>query len=382
MNILIVVPWYKPTIGGVVLYIEKLCYALQSHGHKLNILTPGDSNSVEKIGSDGTTEIYSFNFRPIYSAKAPLRSFLAWSLFLIPTLRNLKKFLDHKKIDLVFISYPSGYELCFAILRRLFSIKYAVIIHGSEINLLPNEPRPIINSIKHLISHAEILIASSDDLLNTARQNLKKLPKRYQVIYMGIDPNWQNTNRQDHVIDGKYMLTLAWATRVKGPDIVIQAFSRISGKFQDVKLVMVGGGPMENELGQLIEQLGLSDRVIRLGTLDSSALPSLFRNSLIGIIPSRSEGFGIVMLEFQLMKKGIIATNVGGIPEFVTDNYNGYLVPADDIESMASKMEHLLENPDLAREMGERGYKRVLESFLLNKTGREFDRVIREIISG
>ena len=78
MNILIVVPWYKPVIGGVVYAVEKVCKALKEAGHNVIILIPGDSKEITPTGVDGDVQIYEFNFRSPYSAKYPIRSLVAY----------------------------------------------------------------------------------------------------------------------------------------------------------------------------------------------------------------------------------------------------------------------------------------------------------------
>ena len=380
MNILMITPWYRPTIGGVALYLEKLNKTLKDRGNNIKVLIPGEQDDITRSGSYDDVEIFSYNMRSLFSPKSYIKSLAAFIVYAGPAILKLRKFIRENKIDITFINYPSGYEFYFAILRRLFSTKYAVIIHGSEINLLPEEPWSTRFGVNMTIKAADGLVAVSANLLNRAQENLKKLPRLTRVIYMGIDKNWKDGKRGSYNIDGRYILTLAWATPVKGPDVVIRAFAKIKDKSPDIKLVMVGSGPMEDELRSLIAELSLSERVIRLGTLESDTLPPLFEKSLFGVIPSRQEGFGVVALEFQLMKKAVIASEVGGIPEFVTDNYNGILVQPDNIEMLADKLTLLLENPELCQKMGESGYQRVINSFTLEKTGEDYCDIIYGIL--
>jgi glycosyltransferase involved in cell wall biosynthesis len=382
MNILIVVPWYKPTIGGVVLYIEKLSKVLTDRGHTIKIIVPGDNNRITLKNHFDSIPVYAFNMRSFYSGKRLIRALGAFVIYFWSTLMELRKFIRKNKIDMILISYPSGYEFYFAILRRISSIKYVVIIHGSEINLLAQEPWPTRFGVNVLIGSSDGLVAVSSGLLKQAQATFKRLPGISRVIYMGIEEQWKNSRYSPYIVDGKYILTLAWAAPVKGPDIAIRAFAIIKDKYPDVKLVMVGSGPMEDELCKLIEELSLLKRIIRLGTVEPSTLPPVFERALFGIIPSRQEGFGVVALEFQLLKKAVIASDVGGLPEFVSDNYNGILVPPGDPEILAEKMSLLLDNPDLCRKLGENGYQRVVSSFTLEKTGVEFCGLFDEITPG
>lgn len=382
MNILIVVPWYKPTIGGVVLYIEKLSKVLIDKGNSVKIIIPGDSNKISPIGQDASIPVFSFNMRSFYSNKHPIKALTAFVVYFLSTLMKLRNFILENKIDLIIISYPSGNEFYFAILRRILSIKYIVIIHGSEINLLPQEPWPTKFGVNMLVGSSDGLVAVSGQLLKLAQANFKCLPGLSRVIYMGIEEQWKDSRCSPYDVKGKYILTLAWATPVKGPDIAIRAFHIINDKYNDVKLVMVGSGPMEDELCKLIDDLSLSGRVIRMGTVESYTLPHLFKNALFGVIPSRQEGFGIVALEFGLLKKAVIASNVGGLPEFISDNHNGILVDPENPEILAEKMCLLLENPELCQKYGENGYQKVISAFTLERTGLEFCNLFDEIMLG
>jgi glycosyltransferase involved in cell wall biosynthesis len=73
------------------------------------------------------------------------------------------------------------------------------------------------------------------------------------------------------------------------------------------------------------------------------------------VLPSRSEPFGIVFLEAMTFGKAIVATNVGGIPEFVVDGFNGLLVPSEDSDALAEKIELCIENPDVRERLGHNG---------------------------
>ena len=145
-------------------------------------------------------------------------------------------------------------------------------------------------------------------------------------------------------------------------------------------MVMVGSGPMENELRDLIAECGLSQHVIRLGTLENSRLPALYNGALFGVISSREEGFGAVALEFNIMRKAVIAFAVGGLKESILDGFNGILIPSQNIDIMAEKMDYLLDNPKTSQQMGLNGHQRVLDHFTLSNTKNRYDELLRELI--
>ena len=254
--------------------------------------------------------------------------------------------------------------------------------HGSDINLLPEIHWLLRQSIRLIIRKADAFVCCSKQLLKQAEKYIKKLPNCSKTIYIGIDTGWKNKNTEKrYSIPDRYILTLAWSTPVKGPDIIIKAFAQLMDRYPDIHLVMVGSGPYESGIRELIKKLNLSNKIIRLGTISHDHLPDIFRDALFGVIPSRNEGFGQVSLEFQLFKKAIIASNVGGLPESITENVNGCLVLPENIDVLAEKMAYFLEHPKICKKMGENGFKRVVNFFTLEKTGENFQILFEEIKS-
>ena len=87
------------------------------------------------------------------------------------------------------------------------------------------------------------------------------------------------------------------------------------------------------------------------------------KNCYCFVLPSLSEGLPRVLIEAQALGKPVIATRVGGIPELISENENGFLVEPKNSEQLAGKIKRLLENPQLSREMGERGKQFARDNF-------------------
>ncbi|MCX6835089.1 MAG: glycosyltransferase family 4 protein [candidate division Zixibacteria bacterium] len=383
MNILIAVPWHTPgSVGGVGIAVRKISEVLGQKDHKITYLVHGENQSVEFVEDDHGRPIYSMYLRFVRSKKWSVKALIAFLFYLPPTLLRLRRFLRQNHIDVTVIFYPGAHHLYFRLLKALSSIRYAVAVQGSDIRTEAHEHWLVKRAVTALIRNADALVANSNNMLEAARNLAGVVPKRSEVIYVGIDPKWsQSTVTTSHALPPKYILTLACPTPVKGPDIIIEAFRQMCDRYPDVSLVMVGSGPQEREVRQLIDDLGLSGRILRLGDVPHEALPAIYHQALFGVIPSRSEAFGLVSLEFQLMGKAIVATNVGGLPESITDGFNGFLVAPECPSEMARKMSELLDKPELCRTMGENGRGRVLRDFSLKTTGEKFDRLLSDVVS-
>ncbi len=132
--------------------------------------------------------------------------------------------------------------------------------------------------------------------------------------------------------------------RLKGLDLLVEAFSRVAGTLARARLLIVGdargkGRSFEDELRGMVEQLGLSKQVIFAGHQDNP-VPSFAALDVL-VMPSRTEGFGRSVAEAMVMAKPVIASDVGALPEIVGDGHTGYVVPDGDVDGLASRMSEL-----------------------------------------
>ncbi|HSM02053.1 MAG TPA: glycosyltransferase, partial [Acidimicrobiia bacterium] len=118
-------------------------------------------------------------------------------------------------------------------------------------------------------------------------------------------------------------------------------------------------GRLERAAGDL----GLRDRVDFVGAVDHDTLPELMQGFSVLLNTSRSESFGVVLLEAGACALPVVATRVGGVSEVVDDGATGILVPVGDAAAAAAALVRLARDPDEARSMGEAGRARVAEHF-------------------
>jgi glycosyltransferase involved in cell wall biosynthesis len=107
--------------------------------------------------------------------------------------------------------------------------------------------------------------------------------------------------------------------------------------------------------------------VILLGHLPRSVLEEKLAQAWVQVIPSRwAEPFGIVAIEAMMRGTAVIATDIGGLPEIVHHQQTGLLIPRENIEALATSLEYLLQNRDLAEQMGQKGREIALAHFTDN----------------
>jgi len=164
---------------------------------------------------------------------------------------------------------------------------------------------------------------------------------------------------------------------LKGVHVLIKSIELVVKQYKGLKLLIAGEGGYKEELQKLVRYYRLEDNVIFLGHLKQSTLKEYMKRCAMLVLPSLSEGLGRVIAEAMACGKPVIGANVGGIPDLIKDGENGFLVPPNDVEALAEKITYLIENPEVAREMGDRGKKFILNRFSTESYVYNFRKMIQ-----
>jgi glycosyltransferase involved in cell wall biosynthesis len=168
---------------------------------------------------------------------------------------------------------------------------------------------------------------------------------------------------------------------VKGQRDLIRALRLVP----DVRAVLVGddleaGGAYRRLLERDIEAAGLAHRVELVGYRPD--VPAILDGLDVVVLPSWIEGMPLVLLEAMAHAKPVVATHVGGTPEVVVDGQTGLLVPPRDPEALAGAFRRLIEDPELARSMGQAGYERVRTEFSVEAMTLRVLGIYDEVVGG
>jgi glycosyltransferase involved in cell wall biosynthesis len=158
---------------------------------------------------------------------------------------------------------------------------------------------------------------------------------------------------------------------------LITAFSIISSRHPKARLLIVGDGPLKNELEQWSREKGLS-QVHFLGFRGD--MDEIMAAIDLFVLPSLTEGLPNVILEAFACAKPVVATNVGGVPEVVTHGENGLLVKPGHPALLAIAMEKCLKSPETAKIMGEKGFRKVLSEFTFASQAKRLEQIYFEVI--
>ena len=150
-------------------------------------------------------------------------------------------------------------------------------------------------------------------------------------------------------------------TPAKGFDILLQSFAEVRRQMPDAHLLLVGDGSLRAHLEKLTRQLHLADHVIFTGIRKD--VPQLLKTLDIFILSSQWEGLPNTILEAMAAGVPVIATTVGGVPEVITHQKNGWLIPPNNTAALTDAIIYLLRHPAERRRLGANGQTRVKTAF-------------------
>lgn len=202
--------------------------------------------------------------------------------------------------------------------------------------------------------------------------------EQYRTIPYGIDLDAFKSANPISDLPGREprMLMVSRLAEGKGFDVLLDAVEQLSET--DFTLLIAGDGPLETYLESQITKRGLEETVYLLGYRDD--IPSVMAGSDMLVLPSFREGTPLVIIEAMASGLPVVATNVAGIPEQVSDAKSGYLVEPGNAKSLANRIERLLNEPErrerfsaAGREKSERferermvdSYQQLYEEFVL-----------------
>jgi phosphatidylinositol alpha-1,6-mannosyltransferase len=170
--------------------------------------------------------------------------------------------------------------------------------------------------------------------------------------------------------------------RRKGFDHVVRALPGLVARGIDVHHAVVGIGEDWDQLERVATELGVRERLHLLGHVEPDDLPRWYNACDLFAMPNRdiegdTEGFGIVYLEANACAKPAVAGITGGTGSAVQDGLNGLRVDGDSVEAVEAGLARLLQDPSLARQLGQAGRERILAGFTPQRRVELIRRLVR-----
>jgi glycosyltransferase involved in cell wall biosynthesis len=312
-------------------------------------------------------ELLSLNRRSAF----PLSPTAWWPLYSL---------LVRERIDILHAHMPRA-SVPGAIVARLARVPI-VISHEHGSTLERKLARPFLDrNVVARLSTVMLSVSEWDRRQLIDRERIP--PDRIRVLPNGIsEPRARglDVRAELHVPAGTSLIgAVGRLYPEKGYDDLIRAVALLSGAPRPIRCVIVGIGPHEQHLRELIDELQVRDQVRLLGRRDD--VPDLVRALDVAVLCSRREGSPLAMLEYMAGAAPIIATAVGGVPELIEDGVHGLLVEPQDPEALAAGIERLLDDPDLAQRLGRAGRERQQREYGLTAVLGRLERLYAQLYS-
>jgi glycosyltransferase involved in cell wall biosynthesis len=165
----------------------------------------------------------------------------------------------------------------------------------------------------------------------------------------------------------------------KGLPLLLEAFAAISASLRGVKLLVVGSGPVRDELAALSERLGVAQHCHFEPSVSDVAL--WMKGIDIFVLPSLSEALSNSMMEAMACGCCVVASDVGGNPELVEDSKSGLLFPRGDSEALALRLQRLIGSRELIETYAEAGRNKISSQFTIAAAAGRMQSIYEEFLS-
>lgn len=225
------------------------------------------------------------------------------------------------------------------------------------------------------------IICSSNAIKNSVQKKTGISKDKFIVIHNGIDIQKYIKAKKAKLNIAKKFLVIGCVANLrkeKGHKYLIKAAKKVVDKIPNCIFLLVGDGKLRKDLEKQIEELNLKKNILFLGSRKD--IPNLMKAMDVFVLPSISEGFGIVLVEAMASGVPVVATKVGGIPEIVVENKTGYLVNPKDSSNLTNKMTELLKSSSLRKRFSSTGIKRAKNKFTIQRYVNEHEKIYKSLI--
>jgi glycosyltransferase involved in cell wall biosynthesis len=351
---------FFPKRGGIEDHILTLAQA-PSDRHEHIVLVAADGPVTRRETVNGVTVIRAATYGRYYTPFCP----------------SMPRWIKRLRPDIVHLHHPCPMAYVACLSARL-SAPVVLGHHNDIVN-----PRALLKLYlplqQAMMRRAGAVLVGTQDYLDTS-PHLVPFRTKCRIVPYGIPlrqftPNAGTESlaariRRAH--PGPIVLFVGRLCYYKGLDVAIDAMQNVNGT-----LLIVGHGPLVDDVSQSIETLGLEYKVVLVGPVDDATLVAYYRACDLTILPSiyRSEAFGLVMLQAHACARPVICSDLPGLSTVNVDHRTGLLVPPGDVSGLASAINRLLHAPALRRRMGRAGRRQVEQLYGADRMARRIEEV-------
>jgi rhamnosyl/mannosyltransferase len=360
--------YYPDSVGGIEQVIRQLAVGTTHLGARNVVLSLSRAKDLEPIQFEGHTVV-----------RVPLDFEIASNGFSMAALQALARLAA--ECDVVHYHFPWPFMDLAHFLARVN--KPSIVTYHSDIvrqKLLLRLYQPLK---QRFLRSVDAIVATSPNYMASSPV-LERYRDKTRIITYGLDKTTYPPPAAERLaywrdkVGTKFFLFVGVLRYYKGLHVLLDAVANT-----DYPVVIVGAGPIEEELKSHAARLGLA-HVMFVGALDDADKVALLTLCYAMAFPShlRSEAFGISLLEGAMFGKPMISSEIGTGTTYINiDNETGLVVPPDDAPAFGAAMRTLWENPALAATMGERAGLRYEELFTAERMAANYMALYREVVA-
>jgi len=316
--------------------------------------------------------------------------------FVLFSFLNIVKLVKRERIDIIHAHWiiPQGFlAVLYKKLFRKKNLKIICTVHGGDIFSLRGWFFTKIK--KWILNNAdEITVVSNEIREEVERIRVPPLKKGIRGIFtmpMGVDENVFNPDKYDKNTKKEYNVTSSFLLFVgrlvekKGVKYAIAAMPIVFRKHPEAKFIIIGEGPLKNNLKEQVKELSLENNIIFAGGISNNELPRYYATADIFLGPSvtakngDSEGFGLTFVEALLCKCCVIASDLKTISDVVKNEKTGIQVDVKNTELLAEKIIELIEDENKRKKLAGDGYEFVKNRFTWDISAEKYYSLIKDL---
>lgn len=377
-----VLPWELDLAGGVNQVVANLHREMLAAGEMQPLIMVNSWSALRPAERviDGRRTVYVRLWSP-WSEQRPVAGLLKWVLASPVYLTALRRFFRRHNVVAFNFHYASLAAFPIALLRlfHLYQGELILSFHGADLTTARKGGRIERALWGFVLDNTTAIVACSRALAADVREFAGARGGRVRAVLNGLDIDRfvssidRASGLPPGLRDREFILSVATLEQKKGLDVLLRAFADVRRANPGLALALLGRSHgAEADLRALANELNVSDDVFFCNKVPHPQVGLFLERARAFCLPSRSEPFGIAILEAGAYRLPVVASRVGGIPEIIVDGETGLLVEAGDSEALACALNRVLRDRDLARNLGARLYDSVRSNLSWRRAYQEY----------
>ncbi|WP_237150730.1 N-acetyl-alpha-D-glucosaminyl L-malate synthase BshA [Planococcus rifietoensis] len=363
-----------PTVGGSGVVATELGKMLAEKGHEIHFITSSTPFRLNRL------------YANIFSHQVDVNSYsvFQYAPYDIALATKIAEVIKNEELDLLHVHYAIPHAVCAILGRDMAGSDIGIVttLHGTDITVLGTDSS-LKDAIRYGIEKSDIVTAVSDSLKQQTYDMIAP-DKEIETVHNFVDEREYHQRdsaklKEELGIEAheKVLIHVSNFRKVKRVEDVVSTFAKVQSAI-GAKLLLVGDGPEMSRIHQQVKDLHIEQQVLFLGKRDN--LSELYSMSDVKLLMSEKEAFGLVLLEAMACGVPAIGTQIGGIPEIIEPEENGFLVKLGDIDAAADAAIRILTDDMLHEKMSSTALKTATKRFSSEKILAEYEMLYARLL--